>query len=156
MAVSGEGFRAVENPRAIAADSCGARATGVRAGFGLGERPAAELFSLRERDDVFLFLRFGAEFVDVICAKRIVRGDDDADGAVDARKFFDGDDIFDVSETRAAVFFRENYAEQAEFGEFGDQFLREMRCFVPLHDVRSDFALPRIRGLCGEAVAVRR
>ena len=69
----------------------GARAARVRSGLGLGQRPAAELFPLRERDYVFLFLLFGAELVNVIRAERIVRRDDDADRPVHTREFLDDD-----------------------------------------------------------------
>ena len=86
MAIGGEGFRAVDDPGAVFSYGLGARAAGVGTGFRLGERPAAELFALRQRGDVFLFLFFAAEFVDVIGAERIVRGHDDADGAIHARQ----------------------------------------------------------------------
>ena len=134
----------------------GARAAGVGAGFRLGERPAAELFPLRERDHVFLPLRFGAEFVDVIGAKRIVRGDDDADRAVHARQFFDGDGVFDVAKARAAILFRENHAEQAQFGELGNDFRRESATLRPTPSRAARFRLRRIRARCAEAAAVRR
>jgi len=70
-----------------------------------------------------------------------VRGDDDADRAVNARELFNGDDVFDVTQTRAAVLFRENDAEQAHFREFGHDFNGKVRGFIPLQDVRGDFAL---------------
>jgi hypothetical protein len=100
--------------------AAGARAAGVGAGFGLGERPAAELFALRQRHDVFFLLLFAAEFVDVIGAERIVRRDDDADRAVHARKFLDDDGVFAIAHSGAAVFLRENHAEKAHFGQLGN------------------------------------
>ncbi len=96
---------------AVAHGNC-ARAARVRAGFRFGERPAAEFFALRERHDVFLFLFFAAEFVEVIRAERIVRRDDQSDRAIHARQLFDGDDVFGVAEAGAAVRFGENDAEQ--------------------------------------------
>ena len=122
----------------------GARAARIGAGFGLGERPAAEFFPLRQRDDIFLPLRLGAKFVDVVGAKRIVRGDDERHRAIHARELFDGDGVFDIAKPRAAVFFREDNAEQAEFGELGDQFGGKARGFVPFHDVRRDFRLREV------------
>ena len=119
MAVGGESFRAVDDPGAVA-DRRGARAASIGTRFRLGERPAAELFALRQRRHVFLASVLRCRIVDVIGAKRIVRGDDDADGAIDARKLFDGDNVLDVAESRAAVFLRENHAEQAHVGELGD------------------------------------
>ena len=86
MAVGGESFRAVDEPAAVLLHGRGARAACVGACFGFGERPAAEFFALRERRDVLFLLLFAAEFVDVIGAERIVRGDDDADRAVHARQ----------------------------------------------------------------------
>jgi len=40
--------------------------------------------------------------------------------------------------------FREDDAQQAEFGELGNQFGRKARGFVPFHDVRRDFRLREI------------
>ena len=87
----------------------------------------------------FMPLRFGAEFVDVVGAKRIVRGHDQPHRAIDARQLLDGDDVLDVAQAGAAVLLREDDAQQAQLGELGNQFRRETRGFVPLHDVRSDF-----------------
>ena len=144
VAVGGEGLRAVEDPVLAVAHRHGARAAGVGAGFGLGERPAAELFALRQRDDVFALLLVGAELVDVVGAERIVRGDDEADGAVDARELFDGDDVFDVAEAGAAVFLGEDDAQKPELRQLGNELERETRGLVPLHDVRGDFGLGEI------------
>ena len=121
-----------------------ARAAGVGAGFGFGERPAAEFFALRERHDVFLALRLGAEFIDVVGAERIVRGHDESDGAIDARELLDGDGVFDITESGAAVSFRKDDAEQAEIGQLGQQLRGKLRGFIPFHDVRSDFRLREI------------
>ena len=79
-----------------------------------------------------------------------MRGDDDADRAVDARKFFDGDDVFDVAEACAAILFRENDAEQAHLGELGHDFSGKVGDFVPLHDVRSDFAFGEFANAAAE------
>ena len=68
-----------------------------------------------ERNEIFLLLFLGAKFVDVIAAERIVGGDEEADGAVDAGKFFDDGGVFDVAETGAAVFFGKDDAHEAHF-----------------------------------------
>ena len=60
----------------VRARRIGARAAGVGARLRLGERPAAEIFALRQRHHIFLPLRLGAKFVDVVGAQRIVRRDD--------------------------------------------------------------------------------
>ena len=141
VAVGDEGLRAVDDPTAVFLDGSGARASCVRAGFGFGERPAAQLLALRERRDVLLLLLFVAELVDVVGAQRIVRGDDDANGAVHARELFDDDGVLDVAHSRAAIFFREDDAEKTHFAELGNEFGGKLRGFVPLHDVRQDFGL---------------
>ena len=122
----------------------GARAAGVGAGFRFGERPAAEFFALRQRHDVFLALRLGAKFVDVVGAERIVRGHDEPDGAIDARQLLDGDGVFDIAEAGAAVSFREDDAQQAEIGQLGNDFGGKLRGLVPFHNVRSEFRLREI------------
>ena len=63
------------------------------------------------------------------------------DRAVHARQFLDDDRVFDVAHPRAAVFFREDHAEQSHLGQLGNDFRGKLRGFVPLHHVRSDFAL---------------
>ncbi len=99
---------------------------------------------MRQRDHVFLPLGFRAKFVDVVGAKRIVRGHDERDRSIHARQFFDGDHVFDIAEAGAAVVFREEDAQQAEFGELGNEFGGKARGFVPFHDVRGDFRLREI------------
>ena len=81
-----------------------------------------------------------------------MRRDDEADGAIDAREFFDDRGVFDVAKASAAVFLWENDAQQAHFAEFGKQFQREMGGFVPLHDVRSDFALGKFANTFAQVV----
>ena len=55
--VGGEGFGAVEHPVITLTNGGGARAAGVRTGFGLSEGPGAKLFSLGEGHEiVFLVL----------------------------------------------------------------------------------------------------
>ena len=156
VAVGGEGLRAVDDPVIAVALRGGARAAGVGAGFGLGQRPRADFFALGERRQIFLLLRFGAEFEDVIAAERIVRRDDDADRAVDAREFLDRSGVFDVAEAGAAVFFGKDDAEQAHFGELGHDFGWKVRGFVPLHDVRGDFAFGEFADAAAQLLSVRR
>ena len=138
VAVGGERFGAVEHPVVGVFDRGAARAACIGAGFRFGERPAAQFLPLRERDEILLLLRLAAEFVDVIGAKRIMGGDDDGHRTVDAGQFFDGDGVLDVTEAGAAVFLWKNYAEQAEIGQRGNNFLRKVGSFIPLHDVRKD------------------
>ena len=67
-----------------------------------------------------------------------MRGDDDADGTIHARKLFDDDGVLDVTQARAAVLFREDGAHVAKLPELLDDFEREGLSFIPLHDVRRD------------------
>src|SRR5262249_25844553 len=150
VAVGGESFSAVYEPMATIALGGRTSPTGIGAGFGFSERPGADLFSLGQGDEIFLFLRFGAKFEDVVGAERVVRGDDDANRSVHARQFFDGDDVFDIAEAGAAILFRENYAQQAHFRELGHDFAGKVRHFVPLHDVRSDFAFGKFTNTAAE------
>ena len=56
-------------------------------------------------------------FINVVGAERSVRGDDDADRAIHARKLFDDDGVLDVAEPRAAQFFGKDGAHVAELAE---------------------------------------
>src|SRR5258708_27117 len=66
---------------------------------------------------------------------------DQADGSVDARQFFDHRRILDVAESSTAVFLGKNNSQQTHLAKLGNQFGRKTRGFVPLHHVRSDFSL---------------
>ncbi len=68
----------------------------------------------------------------------MLRGHDDADRTVYARKFFDDDGIFDIAQARPPILFREDCAHVAELPEFFHDFKREDLVLVPLHDVRRD------------------
>jgi hypothetical protein len=77
--IGGEGLRTVEHP-AIAALGRGCpRPAGIRTSIRLGQRPCADLLSLRQRNKILLLLRLRAKFEDVIAAERIVGGHDDSD-----------------------------------------------------------------------------
>ncbi len=119
----------------------GARAGGVAARFGLGERPAAEPLAGRQLGEVAPLLLVAAHFVDVVRAERGVGGHDDADRAIHAREFLDDDGVLDVAEPAAAKFFGEDGAHVAELAELPDDFERKGLRFVPLHDVRGDLRL---------------
>ena len=77
-------------------------------------------------------------------------GDDQANGAVDARDFFDGGGIFDVAEAGAAILLGENDAEKAHLRELGHDFHGKVRDFIPLHDVRRDFAFGKFANAAAE------
>ncbi len=152
MAIRRERFRAVDDPAAIFSCGDGSRPSRVGPGFGLGQRPAAEFFALRERNHVLLSLLFIAKFVDVIRAERVVGRDDEPDGAVDPSQLFDHRHVLDVAEARAAVFFWKNDSEQSHLAELRDQFGRKTRGFIPLHHVGSDFGFGKFADAAPEVL----
>ena len=144
MTVGGECLGTIDQPTVVDFLGGRARATRIRAGFGLGQRPAAQFLSLGEGNHVFLSLPLIAKLENVIRAKRIMRGHDNADGTVHARKLLDDDRVFEIAHARAAIFLGENNAEQPHLGEFGHNFRREDGGFVPLHHMRSDFGFGKL------------
>ena len=89
---------------------------------------------------ILLLLRFIPKLENVIAAQRIVCRHDQPHRAVHPRQFLNGDDILDVTQSRAAIFFGENHTEEAHLAELGHNLDRKMRGFVPFHDVLRDFA----------------
>ncbi len=138
MSVGDERLAAVQHPLIALADGRAARASGVGAGTGFGESPAADPFAGREFGNVLPALLFVAGDEDVVRAERGMCSYDDADRSVDARELLDGDDVLDVAHARAAEFGGKNGAQQAETAEFLDGLHGKARGFVPLHDVRGD------------------
>ena len=68
-------FAPLITQHAAVADGARLRAAGVAARGRLGQSPRAELLAARERHDVALLLRLGAEHRDVRRAQAVVRGD---------------------------------------------------------------------------------
>ena len=126
---------------AVLEHGVGARAGGIAAGFGLGERPAAQPLAGSQFGKVAPPLLLAAHLVDVVRAERGVGGHDDAHRAIHARELLNDDGVLDVAEPAAAQFFREDGAHVAELAEFPDDFERKGLRFVPLHDVRRDLRL---------------
>ncbi len=153
--VGGEGLGAVEHPASPSSSTAVVRVPAAsRAGFGFGERPAADPLARGQLGEVALALLVGAHLVDVVGAERSVRGDDDAHRAIHARELLDDDGVLDVAQAGAAQFLREDGAHVAELAELADDFEREDLRLVPLHDVRARFRLRRIPGrpCAGESV----
>ena len=86
----------------------------------------------------------------MVGAERIVRGDGDADGAVDGGELFDGEHVVDVAEARAAVLGRKDDAEQAHGAELLDCVDRELAGLVPGSDVGRDLARGKVADLAAE------
>ncbi len=141
VAVGAESLGSVQHPLVFHPHGRAARAAGIGAGAGFGERPGADEVAGRQPGNVLPLLLLVAGDKDVVGAERGVRGHDDANRAVDARKLLDGHGIFDVAHARAAVFDREDRSHEPEPPEFLDCLKRETRGFVPLHHVRRDFTL---------------
>ena len=78
-----------------------------------------------------------------------MRGNEEADRAIDTGEFFDDGGVFDVAEAGTAVFLREDDTHEAHFGEFGEKFGGKVGDFVPLHNVGSDFAFGKFADTCG-------
>ena len=141
MRVGGESLGAVRATHSPPSHhGLGARAGGVRPGFRLGQRPAAEPFARRQLRNVLPPLLVAAHLVNVVRAERSVRGHDDAHRAIHARELFNDDGVLDVAQPGAAQFLGKNGAHVAELAQFADHFERERLRLVPFHDVRQDFA----------------
>ncbi len=107
-----------------------------------------------EFGEVALFLAFGAGEEDVVGAEGIVRGNDDTDGAVDGGELFDGEHVVDVAEACAAVFGREDDAEEAHLAELLDDIHGELGSLVPAEDVGGDFAGGKVADFAAEGLLV--
>src|SRR5947209_17809392 len=92
----------------------------------------------RERHQKLLLLLLRAEHEDMVRAERIVRGDRDADRAVNARKLLDDCDVLDVTHPCAAVLFGKDDAHEPLLGEFWLKLHGEVLRLVPLAHVRRD------------------
>ena len=125
-------------------------------GFRFGQRPAADPFAGGELRNVLAPLLVAAGDINVIGAERIVRGDDQADGGIDARQFFDDDGVLDVAEARAAQFLGEDGAQEAQLAGFFDDVERKDLLFVPLEDVRADFLLGKFADALAKLDLLRR
>src|SRR5665213_423396 len=69
-----------------------------------------------------------------------MRRDDDADRTIHARKLFDNDGIFDVTQPRAPVLLREDRAHVTERAELLDYVERKSLGLIPLHHVGRDLS----------------
>src|SRR5579883_3013372 len=69
---------------------------------------------------------------------------DDADGPVYSGKFLNRRDIIHITQSRSAVFDREDDPHQAHSPELSDNLSREFTGLVPAHDIRCDFPLSKI------------
>src|SRR5436309_2493349 len=113
-----ESLAAVQDPAAVLAYGHAASAGGIRPGFGLRERPAPDPFAGGELRKVPLFLFLIPGRVDVVRAEGSVRGDDQSDAGINARKLFDDDGVLDVAEAGAPKLLGEDRAKIAQTAAF--------------------------------------
>src|SRR5262245_1479338 len=140
-AVCDEILRPINRPSSLASvaargDRLHSRSVGT--GSGLGQSPRANLFASGQRRDVFFALLLAAVLINVIRAERIVRGEGQADRAVDARDLFDYRGVFHIPHPRAAVFFGKEHAHQPKLAHLCENLARQTLGLVPLHHMRFD------------------
>ena len=117
-----------------------ARAGGVAAGVGLGQRPGAQLLAARQRRQPARLLRVGAEHEDVRGAEAVVRRDRQRDGRVDARELLQAEAVVDGGHPGAAPLLGELNPHQAQVGQLRDERARKLLRLVPLAHERTDLA----------------
>ena len=136
--VRDEDLRAVDDPFAVLEARGRARRAGVGAGVRLGQPEGGELRAGREVGQPLALLLLGAEVPDRQRAERVVGGDGDRDGRVDARQLLDRDRVRQRVGARAAVLLRDRHAHQPELGQLGDELVREPLLAVELLGDRCD------------------
>jgi hypothetical protein len=85
-----------------------------------------------------------------------VRRDDQANGGIDARQFFNDDGVFDVAEPRAAQVFGEDSPEKTEPAGVFDGVEREDFLFIPMQNVRTNFLLRKFADALAKLDLLRR
>ena len=112
----------------------------ARSRRGLGQSPRADELASRKFRHIFLLLRLVARQKNMVRAERRVRGDDNPDRAIHARKFFNRADVLHVAHAGSAIFRGKDRAHQPEFAQLLDCGQRKLRRFIPLHHLGRDFA----------------
>ncbi len=105
--VRNEGFRAVDDPFAVAQFGASLHVAGIAAGARLGKAETPQPFAAGERHQVLLLLRFAPEKVERSGAERDVRGHRDRRRRVGARDFHNGERVADRVGSCSAILFRE-------------------------------------------------
>src|SRR5579875_1926087 len=117
VGVRDEGLIAVEDPILSLANSSRSGGRGIRTRAGFSEAPCAQPLAAGKFGDVFAALRFISSQKNMVGAKRIVRSDDDADGAIHCGKLFNSQDVVHVAEAGAAILDGEDDAHQPHLAE---------------------------------------
>ena len=95
---------------------------------------APRCFPLAKRHQVFLFLRFSAKLIDMVCTERIVRRNRNPDRAINARKLFNDRGILNIAHAGAAILFRKKNSGQSQLGEFW-LTVRSGKCCASSHSI---------------------
>ena len=74
----------------------------------------------------------------VVRAQTVVRGDRDADRAVDPRQLFHDEGVLHVAQAGPTVFLRKENAQQAQLSGLIQELAREFLRLVELHHVRTN------------------
>ena len=107
----------------------------------LGEAEAAEPLAARERLQVFLLLRVGAEREDRPAHDRVLHADDRGRRAVAGGDLLERERQRHVVHRRAAPLLGHDHAERAELAKLAQLLAREVRLAVPARGVRRELAL---------------
>lgn len=154
VAIGDECLVSVQYPAVALAYGRGAGTSCVRAGTGFGEAPRSQPLPRSELRDVFLFLLGVAGNEDVICAKRIMGSNYDADRAIDRRKLFYGQRVINVTEAGPAQFHGEDDAHEPHLAQLAHNLFRKLARLIPTHDVGSDFARGEIANFLAQLLLI--
>ena len=143
VAVGDPQLAAVEDVVAAFGVGAGRQRERVAAGAGFGERVGADGVGCHARQ-VALLLLVVAPAQQRVDDERVLHVDEDADGGVDARQLFDGEDRVEERAAGAAVLLGNLDAHQAELEELVKQVFVEDALFVHLLDQRPDFLVGKL------------
>ncbi len=135
-AVGDECLRTVQHPAVALAYRRRTRTRGIGAGAGLGQSPCGQPLAGGELRNVAAMLRGITGKVDVVHAKGVMRGHDDADRPVDGRYLLDRHHVIDVAQLRASQLSWNEHAQQPHVTQLLHHGSRKLACLVPFHDVR--------------------
>ena len=127
----------------VAALSLGARRDRARVGADvrLGQAEAAELLAARERLQVVLLLRVGAEREDRSAHDGVLHADDGRRGAVARGDLLERQGERQVVHRRAVPLLGHHHAHRAELAQLAQFVAREMRLAIPARGIGRELVL---------------
>ncbi len=130
-----------DRPAVLAGIGTRAQRSGVRAGFGLGEREGSQVLAPREWRHETGALLLGAEGEDGErhCAR--VHGHRDSHACVGARELLEHEDVREEVGTGAPVLLRDARAHETELGEPAEELVGKAVLAIPFRGVRLDLGL---------------